>query len=68
MRFSTELPSEINTVFWDHSFRTYAKFSEKLKFLKISFVSQLSAYSHTNLLFEYINFKKIIHEREFFVM
>ena len=31
--------------------------------------SQLSqAYNHTNFLFEYMNFLKIIHEKEFFVM
>ena len=30
---------------------------------------QLSqAYSHTSFLFEYMNFLKIIHEKEFFVM
>ena len=28
----------------------------------------LQAYSHTNFLFEYLNFLKIIHEKEFFIM
>ena len=37
--------------------------------LSVMITSQLSqAYNHTNFLFEYMNFLKIIHEKKFFVM
>ena len=47
---------------WFHSYY----FLHLLSSYRFSRLSQ--AYSHTNFLFEYINFLIIIHEKEFFVM